>query len=806
MKAFRIICLFLSWFIGLLAKGEPIFHHIDVDMGLSHNYITDIYQDRYGFLWFSTLNGLNRFDGYELMSYYPSSIGGKSNSVQKVREDMDGNLWVLTSQGAYIFNRKEDALKSSAQVLENLGISGELRNVDVSRSALIWQIGDTLFSYGFNDKRTSFLLSTLPNKNFYLLEDKVVCLSNNEVYHFDFYRKSIHKLFVLGSDNPEESLSDSPASHSEYEFKMDKHQRLWCFPRSHGKIILYDWPSNKPQETDLTNIIGDKTFIRSLEVGRQGEIILATNDQGLYVVPFGGSPKQYQYTKELEFGLSNNHLSALYMAEDGVLWIGTAKSGICYTDLSESMFENHSLPVDEEISGFQEDRNGNLWVATDGSGLLKMNSEGLHHFTTANSSLPTNLITGIGIDNQGSLLIATYGKGVLKESHGNFFPIEMESIKDPKSHIMDRARTIFVDKKNRYWISTFSHGVVCVDSQGDERWFNTNNSCIPTNSLTSLWLSRDSNYVYAGTSLGVFSISTAQMTMRPWGDDKTQSILSSSHVTSMCCDENENIFVGTLNGIYIVNSQGELLYYLSEIDGMPHNSVKAMALDSFGEVWISTFRGLGRIRKQDQRWLCIPYGKGDGIGDIKFSAFAAYLTSHNQVLFGGKGEMVVVKPHDNQPMSYSRPVVMTRFSSKSHGGDVTFDMSGRPQLYDKIKLSHDVESFAMTFSTMDFLNNQRVNYSYRLNDNDPWMPLDDNVLNFHNLPQGVYSLQVKANGFGNTETGVSTFKLIVKPPFWKSPLAYVGHSLLFVLIILMIGRGWQQKNKKKMGSCAKVRG
>ena len=98
MKTLRIFCWLLSSIMGLLAKGEPIFHHLDVDMGLSHGYITDIYQDRYGFMWFSTLNGINRYDGYELRSYYPSSIGGKNNSIQKVREDNFGNLWVLTSR------------------------------------------------------------------------------------------------------------------------------------------------------------------------------------------------------------------------------------------------------------------------------------------------------------------------------------------------------------------------------------------------------------------------------------------------------------------------------------------------------------------------------------------------------------------------------------------------------------------------------------------------------------------------------------------------------------------------------------
>lgn len=784
--------------MGLLAKGEPIFHHLDVDMGLSHGYITDIYQDRYGFMWFSTLNGINRYDGYELRSYYPSSIGGKNNSIQKVREDNFGNLWVLTSQGTYIFDPKEEALKSCSSILRNLGITGELRNVDVSQSTLIWQSGDTLFSYDFNDKRISYIQSALPHKKFYLFGDRVVCLSNNEVYHFDFYRKSIHKLFVLDSTEAGEYPTDSRISPYEYDFKMDKHQRLWCFPHRPGKIWLFDWYSNKVQETDLTNIIGDKTFIRSLEVGEQGEIILATNDQGLYVIPIGGYPKKYQYTKEFDFGLTNNHLSSLCISEDGVLWIGTAKSGVCYTDLRDSMFEKRSLPIGEEISGFQEDHKGNLWVATDGDGLLKIGPEYLRHFTIANSSLPTNLITGIGIDNQGSLLITTYGEGVLKESNGNFFPIVTKSITDPKSHTLDRARTVFVDKKGRYWISTFSNGVVCVDSQGEETWFNTNNSCIPTNSLTSLWLSRDSNYVYAGTSLGVFSISTELMTLNSWGDTETQSILSSSHVTSMCCDENENLFVGTLSGIYIVNPKGQLLYHLSETDGMPHNSVKAMVMDSLGEIWISTFKGLGRIRKQDQRWLCIPYGKDDGIGTIKFSAFASYLTSHNLVLFGGNGEMLVVKPQDNQPMLYSHPVVMTRFSNKSVEGNVILDMNGEPQLYDKIELSHDVESFSMTFSTMDFLNNQRMNYSYRLKDGDPWIPLDNNALNFYNLPSGRYSLQVKANGFGNIEAGTGTFKLTIKPPFWKSPLAYVGYFMLFILIALLIGRGWQLKNKRKM--------
>lgn len=139
------------------AYNEIHFRTLDVKSGISDNYISDILHDKYGFMWFATRNGLNRYDGYHFKHYSTTQLGTYDNSIEWVSEDASGTIWIKTPVNYCFYDRESDELKNCVQgKLEKLGIRNHFKQLFIDEENNLWcSTTDTLYFYQFAKRKLS---------------------------------------------------------------------------------------------------------------------------------------------------------------------------------------------------------------------------------------------------------------------------------------------------------------------------------------------------------------------------------------------------------------------------------------------------------------------------------------------------------------------------------------------------------------------------------------------------------------------------------------------------------------------------
>lgn len=149
----RVLFLWLTLAsLTINAATDYFFRTVDATNGLADNFVRDIAHDSRGYMWFSTINGLSRYDGYRTVNYMPNSFGGKSNDVSMIRETADKTLWMVCSRQLFTYDRTNDKwLKDGEQRLKSLGIEGAVNIFYVDDEHDLWVSTETaLYHYDYS--------------------------------------------------------------------------------------------------------------------------------------------------------------------------------------------------------------------------------------------------------------------------------------------------------------------------------------------------------------------------------------------------------------------------------------------------------------------------------------------------------------------------------------------------------------------------------------------------------------------------------------------------------------------------------
>lgn len=429
MKLRIILSIFLTTFIlGLWAQDLSVkpdyqkkFRHLTTRDGLSNNKVLDIMQDRYGFIWIATMEGLNRYDAYDFLVFkHSESDSGSlsSNLVTSLTEDIYGNLWVGTEFGLNRYDRKhnkfihyfeEDGLKNNhirALMADEKGnlwietVDGYLHLMHIKNEIFeaykhrgtsqpyyhyhsIFKQNDTSIWVGgrnqnvqrFNPKTHQF--KVFPKTDSYDFGKRV-----NDVSHY--FEDSKGQFWVCGLDgayqfDPLTGNFKLFLRGSAFYIFEDDQNNLW-FGTGNG-IYIYDrrkkYLSHITSDVNNINSLSNKNVNKIIQ-DRSGVIWVATNN-GLNIY----SPKLHQFTHyyhipENNQSISGRKVTALEEDENG-LWVGTAEEGLNYLNLESGevkKYDSHTRPVliSNRISDLLLDDDKNLWIAHwSGKGIESLN-------------------------------------------------------------------------------------------------------------------------------------------------------------------------------------------------------------------------------------------------------------------------------------------------------------------------------------------------------------------------------------------------------------------------------------------------
>ncbi len=772
------IISFLLFSSKFLPQSHIVFNHLTIEDGLSQSSVTCILQDRSGFMWFGTQDGLNRYDGYNIKVFknYPGdSTSLTDNFIFSIYEDLPGTLYIETQSGTF---HQYNPRSESFQIVIKDSVDLERARVN-SVSALLQESSGIRWKGGLSKGTGLVRLDTKTGKSttFKHNPSDPSSLSDDKVY--SVYRDRSGNLWV-GTFNGLDRLDEQT-----------------------GKFIHY---RNKLGDS---NSLADNWVWPIFEDSR-GYLWIGTVRSGLSMFdPKSNKFLNYKNDPNDPTSINDNFVFSIYEDRSGVMWVGTNLNGINYFNLSTQAFEhfnhdpkNRNSLSDDVVFSLLADRQGNYWIGTKSGGLNKFNynKKSFTRYLESPqnpSGLLSNSIQSLLEDNSGNIWIGTYSSGLnVLNSETSLFSRYTNSPYDPNSLSDDRVYALVEDKKGNIWIGTYGGGLNKLDRSTGKflRYqFNGNDSTsITSNATWSLALDDDGN-LWIGTfggGVNVLNMQNQTFTYFKNNPDDSTSI-ADNNIIRLFKDSNGNLWVGTTKGLCRYLEKTNSFKNYNEENGLANNFVYGILEDNNGNLWISTNNGLSKFDTEKESFK--NYYEQDGIQGNEFNqnAFAKDYKS-GRLLFGGPNGFNVFNPDNVRGNTFVPPVAYTnyiRYNSDDEEGKPIFEKG--ISVRDSILVTYKDNIVTFQFSALSYYNSSDNQYRYKLEGfNENWIQLgNNNTITFTNLSSGEYNLRVigsNNDGIWN-EDGASLF-IEVLPPWWRTNIAYAVYVISFLSLLFGVRR------------------
>ncbi|WP_190300253.1 hybrid sensor histidine kinase/response regulator transcription factor [Rufibacter hautae] len=843
--------LHIVFALALLANVEPVFAspaddqrrflHLDVNNGLSHNQVNCFLKDSQGYIWIGTSAGLNRFDGYGVKVFRHNSRSTASlrdNSISKLFEDPEGNIWVTSQKGITVYHPQEDRFERNyAPLLNKYALpQAPVEDIVQDKTGNFWflQTGHGLTRYTPKAKTSTPvpLAGAKPTTGNSHLIDALAFTPQGDLWILHtsgLLEKRNGKTLAL--EAVEKGLQERFKGQAmSYGMTIDRTGDLWLYSLSESIGALLYRPATKTFSQFHENapqIKLNSNLVRGIVENEDGKLWLATDHGGINIVDKKDFSVQFvQNCPEIENSLSHNSLISIYKDREGIIWLGTYKQGVNYYHKNLLRFQHHqnqilvkgSLPYDD-INRFVEDPQGNLWMGTNGGGLLYWNRSTnqytrYQHNPKDPGSLSSNVVVSLLLDKDQNLWVGTY-LGGLNKFDGQKFIRYRHKEQDTFSLSHDNVWELFQDNQNRIWVGSMRGGLQQLDP-GTGKFYPYHRAANQPgiDALYVAAIAQDQKgRLWVGGDIGVEVLDlNSKKLVKYQNDPQNPKSLSSNAVLSIFQDSRQQMWVGTNEGLNLFNPKTNSFRLFTKENGLPDNIILNILEDRNHHLWISTPNGISKLeisgrQAADLSFVVRTFDESDGLQGKVFNENAAFLTRQGEVVFGGPNGFNIFQPRELTTNKVIPNIVFTDFQLFSKSLKVGEEVGGSvilPQaLTDgaQITLQHDQNMFTVEFAALNFFHSEKNKYQYKLEGFDKeWHTTDgDNRrITYTNLDPGEYQLMVKAannDGIWNKE-GIS-LDIEVQVPFWRSDVAYVCYFLFAFLALMVVRRVEKQKANQK---------
>ena len=799
----RIYILFflLLNVIGIRAQDGILYTLKD---GLSNSSINAICQDDDGFIWIATNYGLNRFDGLDFKVFNLTNNQSQiinTNRFNAITVDKQGRLLVGTQNGLYYFNPEKEIFEPIT-ILEIPELSqNQISNILVDEKENVWLSISGLGIVCIARKtETSYVLKL---KRFQAKFESISCLfesSDNAIW----VGTRSNGAFKISSDFS--TISHYHASAKE-DFSIVGNCVYTIVEDSRGNIIVGVFEKGmsiiNPTQGNPWNVSLKKedpqSLICCILVDADNRIIVGSDAGGLYL----WNPQQMRL---VPYALSMQHINmreskihVLFEDRFQNLWVAVHQKGLVVIpkELKSSQFigydpYNNNFP-NNSILSITQDEQQNLWIGTDGGGLVKSNLQtGETKVFAQNSSnpFPDNIVLATYSDKE-TLWVGTYLSGAIKMNTKTGEQIRYLHNKDKNSISSNYINAIAIDLDKRVWFGTGDYGICSLSPEGVFSSLHelTNRNHI-FGFIYNLYCDR-SNNLWIASENGVFSIDVQSCVL----DDLStlNATLLNSAVYSVREDKQGIIWLSNINGLIRYNpitAEVKILYPQSEKE---NNIVSAIEIDEIGDIWGSTNSGIFRYQPQTESFNYYP--AYIGLPDNEFNLGVSFKSEKNDVFFGGIIGISHFFPAENEVKRVVQQVQLIELNV--HNETVTVKENKNPEFdgiltksivrTDTIRLAYNQNYFSIRFSPLEYAFSEMVYYKYILSGNDvTWTEASskNNIVHYTSIAPGEYTFKVMASFsplFGNyTERELT---IIIYPPIWLTWWAKTLYILLFISLI-----------------------
>jgi signal transduction histidine kinase/ligand-binding sensor domain-containing protein len=788
------------------------FSHLTTNDGLSQGYVTAILQDRRGFMWFATRDGLNRYDGNTFVVYKnnpndPSSLS--SNFLQDLIEDDNGYLWISTNTGV---NRFDPTTERCTRYLHDVndpdGIgSAYVTSIARDGGGYLW-FGSVDSGLDRFDPRSERFIHYRNDSNgkFVGRITKVIAGRHGEIWLVG-ERGLFHVNPQTGEITRPPAIPYGLTGESIYE---DEAGNLWVLADSPiAGLVKYDPKAERTATYPLFAAVPASTAYGGSTNGN----LIADGENGLWV-PSGLGLSHFdrrteKFTYRLEHDetdpdtLDSNAILSVYQDKSGVLWVGTENAGLNILNFQQEHFGLYRhRPGDlNSLSGgrvkaIYAERNGVVWVGFFPRTMDRLDRKTgkiTHYFPSGHDE--DALSEGANVDDiykdaAGYLWVGGGGAGLdrLDERTGRFKHYRHKA-NDPHSLISDNVLGIYGDRNGHIWVAQ-QYGISYFDPATDgfrNYQVDPDNPASLANWVTVMYQDRSGTLwlpTFGGALIRFDDETKSFVTYSPDSHDPHK--LNGGGLTSIHEDRTGTLWVGSFDGLYRFNRQNGTFTRYTESQGLPSSTIRCIREDGVGKLWLSTQKGLSQF--DPLRGTFRNYDVSDGLQSNEFST-GCFQSSDGEMFFGGSNGFNAFFPENVHDNPFVPPVMITSFKifNKAVPIGAQSVLKKAVPYVDSLTLSYQDNIFSFEFAALSYANSQKNRYRYKLEGLEPgWNEVSSRqrLATYTNLDPGKYVFRVQgSNGDGVwNEQGVS-LPIIITPPWWQTN--WFRTACTAVLVVLL---------------------
>lgn len=788
------------------------FHSLKIEDGLTQSTINSIVEDRRGYIWFGTQDGLNRFDGtgIEQIRYSSSktdSLGG--TSIINIIYDNNDTLWLQTSQGLDSINIQtleithwsSSLVKLKKEKLPNAR-SSQIRAISLMDDGRLLVLTKSFVSAvdieaGTTERLPQFsrIVDEYELESIYMLSGNIYFTDESCLISVNFNGKN-KKTHCVPKDSKLSVLSGNVKDLNELFIESDKGFAVYNVKKNN---LIHHYV--KGSRTD------DYKSVNGVVAYENGYWLATSRGLKYWSKADNRIVQEYYSNFSDQYSINNDYNNALFESSDGIFWLGTL-DGVNYWE-SEQQFVH--LLQKNEVMNFKsknyttsllKNYKNELWIGTDSSGLYKYSEDlsTLRHYPAlpvGDDLIPTKYIADMIEDRHRNLWIVAKAGLFLKPFGQDSFML-LKKVHDEAGNLinLEDLSTIVEGKNGEIWlggVKRFYKLSLNKDystvAQSSQLIFKNLSSLIPSSIMSTEYgiytIYEDlQGYIWLGGSTGLVRYNPINSSVDLYtsipSDPET---LSSSEVNVINEDSLGVLWIGTISGLNRVryNSKGNVYFQrVTESDGFIDDFICSILSDNDGYLWISTSNGL--IKYHPDKGVPLNFTYEDGLQYNEFFTNADFSDNDGTLFFGGINGITYFNPDE---ILIDKEYKDLQFTSIKRNGTIQNLSREGNTYFANVKANGVVD---ITFSAFDFINGKNSDYRYIIEGlTNDWVHLDSPKIRLHDIKLEQLLVRVQArqkNGrWGDEET---VLLLNVNKSFWASGEGFMVYFLILSLVVIGI--------------------
>ncbi|TRX09504.1 response regulator [Flavobacterium gawalongense] len=817
-RRYILLGLFLCFCLRTTAQQHFVFTSIDCKNGLSENRVRNILQLQDGRMVITTEGVTNIYDGTSFRYLHL-----KGNNISRLTAYTGFHhgyvdkeyVWIKDKGKLMLIDIKQERFVLNPEsVLASMDIHEPIADffLDTYQNYWVLTSSDKLLIRDAQKGKTSVFREHVSTSNG--IKDQLYDIAVIQQQVFLFYRFGLIVCYDLNTGKELYKTSSlSKKDQMRYDRTLmvvqSKNSLYQIRNGASGVMLAYDI-----QKKTYTTLLQTDYWLNTISVDSKGNLWVSCA-MGLWFIDKTLKQKQFISSFKLVDGAEvNTEASTLYNDSQGGLWIGTFNHGLLYYHPDRFKFKN----VGKTFFGTQaKDIDVTCFEKTEQQTILVGTKNGVYSYSPETSKLsifpelPADVdCISMTKDSQNRIWICTWNKGVYCFQNNQIKHVDQ---------LAGNCRYIVENPDGQLLVATSEGLAVFNPANGVFQQLQLALNGEPLHSVSQLILFDKQSFM-GRSNAGLFVYNYKKNTI----SQPLKELLKNENqqYTSVFKDRRGIVWIGTQDGLSVWQPSKAELHTLFTDDGLVNNSIKGIVEDRQGLIWVTTSGGVSRIavntKGKQLRFSIANFNHYDGVIENEFTPSATFASDKGQLLMGGVNGFNSIDLH--KPWSFKRlqkPLFtgLMLFGAKvkpgeSYDGNVI--LKNAIAATNRLELNYNQNFINVDFSALNYVNPIQTYYRYRLEGvDDNWREIvaqnGTGSASYTNLAPGTYVLKVKAaSNSREWSNEYAEISIVVNPPFWRAPIAYVLYlaiALLLLYLSLTYYKRWTnqqlvRKNEEKL--------